>query len=162
MILGESSLTNQPKANPCEPHNHEKVKKAPKSWKQGLGSTQSLAEKRPSAEKETLHSYIKDLRTFVRTPKPGRKLSLKIRGEKVEIENVVVPSPQSRTSGIARKYSRAGQKDAKSNERKDDSAPSIKHRLSSNVDKVDELTKSIFKDYKICDKDVKMVEIDFL
>ena len=162
MFLGECSLIDQPKTTSSEPHTHKKVKKAQKPWKQTLGSTQSLTEKRPSLEKETLHDYIKDLRTFVRTPKPGRKLSLKIRGEKVEIENVVVPSPQSKTSGIARKYSRAGKKDAKSNEEKDDLAPRIKHRPSSNVDKVDELTKSIFKDYKICDKDVKMVEIDFL
>ena len=40
----------------------------------------------------------------MRTPKPSRKLSLKIRGDKVEYENVVVAQPKRK---LERKYSRA-------------------------------------------------------
>ena len=166
VISGES---DQPAFNekitpnfPQPQTTQEKMREQPirKYAKPILGSTQSLVPARKQ-EKETLHSYIKDLRTFVRTPKPSRKLSLKIRGEKIEIQNIIAPPTPSKAAGIARRYSRAGNSDLRRNKKEDDIVFRGRN-VRSSIDKVDEVTKSIFKDYKNCDKNVEMVDIDFL
>jgi len=117
---------------------------------------------RVTPESDSLQNYIKDLRTFVRTPKPSRKLSLKIRGDKVEYENVVVAQPKRK---LERKYSRASALSRTSDKRSSDEFSLTGDGTTDRkvvIDQIDEVTKSIFREGRSPTNTIRMLDIDFL
>ena len=118
--------------------------------------------------------------TNSRTPKATRKLSLKIRGDNVEIQDIVVPSLNREKVKLHRQASGASSLVRTETIRMKDfdeisvvdnvephtatrNSPTIEDKQElRRIDKIDEMTASIFNDVGSCDNNKeKMVEINF-
>jgi len=126
-----------------------------------------------NTEPSPTNYIVKDHKsTSVRTPKATRKLSLKIRGDNVEIKDIVVPrqnkiklhrqsSSSTSSSSLVRETIKMKDFDEISVIDNIANDPGDEQEKRS-IDKIDEMTRSIFRDdIGGCDNQENMLEINF-